>query len=239
MKNPHCGSLRVYALMIVCFVGASSTSQASTNSLIAAWNQVNTATTGFPLAAAQKSVAVQSASLNYSNLFTINDSRNIWSDPNTNATVNPATDPYLDYQVVLAPAQIINPGIFFVGGYGVADGQTRLALRSSLDGYAAVLATLVGNGSYTNYTIDVSALGPISGTVDFRLYPYSTPPLFATNHYGTFATVQSTSFYGTNYNSLQGSYNVGIIATVVPEPSTIGMMVLGSALALLGRCRRK
>ena len=210
--------------------------------LIVGWNAVDTKTASFPLVASTS--VVQSATLTYVGMLPseTSDDRNYWRSTNTNATVNPTTAPYLDYQLVIGADQRVALSEFFVGAFGSRDKQTKLQMRSSLDGYTSVLGTITSPGSvYWNNVVDISSLGTVSGTIDFRLYAYNTTPLYAGGPYDNFLTMSSDSGYGgATYRPAQGKIAVGVIGTLtsVPEPSTYAMIGAG-VLGLLATRRRR
>lgn len=47
-------------------------------------------------------------------------------------------------------------------------GPANMALRSSIDGFAANLATFTAANAVNNYSLDVSSLGEISSSIEFR-----------------------------------------------------------------------
>jgi hypothetical protein len=114
-------------------------------------------------------------------------------------------------------------------------------LRSSLDGFTTNLDTLSQSSSYTNNVADLTALAPVSGTVEFRIYFYNTSAIYAANpQYSNMFLVNSSSGRtGDSYDSLQGFYNVGLSGVeAIPEPETLTMLGVGVGALLLLRRRQ-
>jgi hypothetical protein len=196
----------------------------------------------FPDAAAGVYTAlVSSASLTPVELTASDDGRNTWGHTNSSATLDPATAPYLSYTVQFQSGKTIQLEKFFIGGYARLDSQTSAVLRSSLDGFTTNLDTLSQSSSYTNNVADLTALAPVSGTVEFRIYFYNTSAIYAANpQYSNMFLVNSSSGRtGDSYDSLQGFYNVGLSGVeAIPEPETLTMLGVGVGALLLLRRRQ-
>lgn len=118
-------------------------------------------------------------------------------DWTTNSSID--TNDYVEWSISAASGYQINISslqinydkdeVFFdfFGTRSGGTGPTRVALRSSLDGYSADLFTDTNiniNGE-TN-TITTSLMSAISGTITFRLYGYAASTGFFNTNYGTF-----------------------------------------------------
>jgi hypothetical protein len=101
-----------------------------------------------------------------------------------------------------------------------ADGASRVALRSSVNGFASDIplnTTVTGGAHSANLSGLVTSVG---GTVTFRLYAY--------------AAAQSTGNYALANNPVVLS---GVVIT--PEPGSIALLSLTLPVAALARRRRK
>jgi|GEM_PF-4712273 len=215
---------------------APSPSQASV--LLAGWNPGTTSSMSFPDAADAVYTALVSSASQTPVLLTANsDGRNVWGHANGSSTLDAGTAPYLSYTVQFQSGKTVELQKFFVGGYAQLDAQTTAILRSSQDGFTADLDTLSNSSSYTNNVADLSALSPVSGTIEFRIYFFNASAIYAANpQYANMFMVNSNSGRGGDpYDSLQGSSNIGLIGfetTAIPEPGTWTLLGLG-VLALV------
>jgi len=102
-------------------------------------------------------------------------------------------------------------------------GPTSYVVRTSLDGYTAVLASgsITGEGSATSFNLNLgsSTLDEVAGPISIRLYASG-----ATNPAGTFSI---------NNFVVDGS----VFEAIVPEPASLGLLGLGG-LMLARRGRR-
>lgn len=98
------------------------------------------------------------------------------------------------------------------------------ALRSSLDGFTANIAAVVNYDSSTPLALvaDQNDLGStfesLTGSVDFRIYTY-----------GAFNFTRSTERGRIDDIEMRG------VTSVIPEPATLGMLVVASGFLLLVR----
>ncbi|MFZ9156432.1 MAG: IPT/TIG domain-containing protein, partial [Schleiferiaceae bacterium] len=141
--------------------------------LLAGWNQPNTSTATYPLAASfTKSGAVSSASNKFSNMTGVNLGSNKWTHANTSATLATGSAPYLSYSVTTSVGtKFIR---FVIGGLNVA-GTTKLQLRSSVDNFASSLGeftTVSGNMGLSSVNLSGIATQN-AGTTEFRIYAYN------------------------------------------------------------------
>lgn len=122
-----------------------------------------------------------------------------------------------------------------IGTRASGTGPGTLGLFSSLDNYAAALYTFnqAGTPSGTgnlNQSIDLSTLGNITGSVDFRIYEIGN-----TQSDGSGATSSSGTFRLTNYYVAGASdHNMMLTGTVaaIPEPESYALFLSG--LSLIG-----
>mgnify|MGYP000411443009 CR=1 FL=1 len=186
--------------------------------LLAGWNQTNTSTATYPLAASfTKSGAVSSASNNFSNMTGVNLGSNKWTHANTSATLATGSAPYLSYSVTTSVGtKFIR---FVIGGLNVA-GTTKLQLRSSVDNFASSLGeftTVSGNMGLTSVNLSGIATQN-AGTTEFRIYAY--------NGNGDQITIADGSNYTPTDNtnpSYSAAYNVMIYGAERPAP-TLGTL---------------
>ena len=170
--------MNVKLLTFVCLFNLAAT-VAFSQSKLAHWGTVNTATTTFPLAAADKASMVNSATLNFGNgLAVYNDGRNVWKYSNTGETsVDPATTPYVSYSVNSLGS--IKFDRFVFGSLAVWNTNVKLQLRWSVDGYSASLGEFTNKGyDWALTSVDLSSLAAApAGDVTFRVYFYNAPTI--------------------------------------------------------------
>lgn len=187
--------------------------------LLAGWNQVNTSTETYPLAATYtKSGAVASASTTQTNMLGVNSLTNQWTHSNTAASLTTGSAPYVSYTVTT------NEGTKFVrfvlGGLNIA-GTTKLQLRSSIDAFANSLGEFTsGSGSNKGLSsVDLSSLATQNvGTTEFRIYAY--------NGNGDVITFGDGNSYTPTDNtnpSLSALYNVMVYGATRVSP-TLGTL---------------
>lgn len=205
--------MNVKLLTFVCLFNLVVAGAFAQNKL-AHWWSVNTKTTTFPLAAADKASMVNSATLNYGNgLAVYEDGRNVWIYSNTGETsVDPATTPYVSYSINSMGS--IKFDRFVFGSLSVWNTNVKLQLRWSVDGYATSLGEFKHNGgSWTLTSVDLSSLAAApAGDVIFRVYFYNAPTrVFVGASTQIYPTLDGTpAFYGGN------NYSTSIWYTSVP-----------------------
>jgi hypothetical protein len=229
----------------LALAGVLSTTTARAQTRLAGWNGYNSATTTFPLAASSLVSSLASATLNYNQLFTINDGRGLWSATNTASVLNTTTAPYLDWSITIKPGNAITNATFFFN-LAKLDSQTQLQLSYSLDNYSSSLGDLSSvTSSYQNYMFSLGT-NLLSGTVDFRLYFYNVSSVYAPHpEYGNVFDVPTSSgytTYGGTYNANMSGYSAGLLGNVqaapVPEPASGVLAGLGIASYLIFSRRR-
>jgi gliding motility-associated-like protein len=184
--------------------------------LLAGWNETNTLTATYPLAASfTKTGAVSSASTNFSNMTGVNLGSNKWTHANTSATLVTGSAPYLSYSISTSVGtKFIR---FVIGGLNVA-GTTKLQLRSSVDNFANSLGeftTVPGNMGLTSVNLN-GIDTQTAGSTEFRIYAY--------NGNGDQITIANGSNYTPTDNtnpSYSAAYNVMIYGAERPA-ATLG-----------------
>jgi gliding motility-associated-like protein len=182
--------------------------------LLAGWNQANTSSATYPLAATYtKSGAVAAASTTQSNMTGVNAATNQFTHSNTSASLTTGSAPYLSYTVSTSEGTKFVR--FVLGGLNIA-GTTKLQLRSSVDAFANSLGEFTsGSGSNKGLSsVDLSSLPSQStGDIEFRIYAY--------NGNGDVITLGDGNAYAATDNtnpSLSAAYNVMVYgaARVIP-----------------------
>ena len=194
MKKNYVMSSSVLSLLLSLFL---STTYAQYHEL-AYWTGENTSTYSYPQAASGTASNISSASQNYSGLNTYNDNRNVWNTSNTNASVNPATDPYLEFTLNI-PAGVMRFDKFVIAGAAPTTAGIKLQLRWDVDSYASSLGDFTPGGSSYNLTsVDLTSNGTVSAaTVKFRIYFYAVSGNVFHSDTGPYTSLDSTpSSYG-------------------------------------------
>src|SRR5690606_32402553 len=96
---------KIFTPLLFCsifFVIVSLQQKAKAQTRAVYFTGYNSSTASFPRPAAGFNSAVVSAGvINYSGLLTVNDSRTVWNNPNTSATLDIGTAPYLSYTITM------------------------------------------------------------------------------------------------------------------------------------------
>ena len=219
--------MNVKLLTFVCLFNLVVAGAFSQNKL-AHWGPVSTASTTFPLAAADKAAMVSSATVNYGNGLKVNsyeDSRNIWISTNEETSVDPATTPYVSYSINSLSS--IKFDRFVFGSIAVWNASIKLQLRWSVDGYATSLGEFKHNGgSWTLTSVNLSSLAAApAGEVTFRVYFYNAPTsVFLGADSEVYPTLDGTpASYGGKYYSTSIWY--ASVATDLPSVTVDDFLV--------------
>jgi hypothetical protein len=123
-----------------------------------------------------------------------------------------------------------------IGTRSSSTGPGTMGLFSSLNGFSSAVTTIsqAPGGNFVNSVIDLTSLGQLSGTVEFRLAMVNTTSASG----GTVGA--GGAFRVTNYfvGTDQGSFRFNGSVTAVPEPSTVGLLALTGVAGLAFRRRR-
>ena len=181
------------------------------------WTGENTFTYSYPQAGVGLSSEISSATQNYSGLNTYNDSRNIWTNPNSSATVNPLTAPYLSY--VLNLNEIMNFDRFVIHGAAPTTTGIKMQLRWDVDGFASSLGDFTpGSSSYNLTSVDLSGTNHIfSSNVEFRIYFYAVSGNVYHSGTGPYPTTDGTPSSYTSYGrcfSVWGEQSCNSVSTI-------------------------
>jgi hypothetical protein len=231
--------MKVNYLKLICgltLLGAAATTSAQTT-LVAGWADYNSISQTFPYAATATGASVDSAIMNASNLYGINDDRGLWGCINYATTLDTTTAPYLSWTINLGAGETVYDGTFFLN---LAKNSCLVSLRSSLDNYATSIADL--SGSYYNLQNFMVPVGTVTGSVTYRLYVYdvaagtpSTSTMIGDEGCSSFLTT-----IGGTYDSAMNGDAAGLLGTeVVPEPASVALAAVGGLGWLFLRRRRK
>ncbi|TDH27310.1 hypothetical protein EXU57_06890 [Segetibacter sp. 3557_3] len=189
------------------------------------WSGYNSNTQVFPLNGSISSPYFTTSQLNYSGLTRYDDNRTIWVNPNTSATLNTATAPYLSY--TLNTNATIRFDRFVLSGLAIL-GNSKLQLRWSVDGYASSLGEFSNNGSsYTLTSVSLPTTSIAAGSIVFRVYFYaaSGSAMVFNSHTGPYPSIDGTP---TSYG--QNGANVSVWYTSPdPTPACTGTPTPGTS----------
>ena len=140
---------------------------------------------------------------------------------------------YVQFGFNVASGYSANLSDLYFGTKASATGPTQLLVKTSLDNYAATIATINednAGGTYSNPDVSLSRLGAVTGDFYIRLYGSG-----ATSSNGT-ARVSAYDPSGTYYyDSITGTVGQNVASTPIPA----GVWLLGSGLAGLVGIKKK
>lgn len=199
----------LYGFLFFVLLSAPSTAKAQTRAVY--FSGYNSATESFPKAASgYNNAIVSSGAITYSGLMPVNDGRTVWNNPNTAATLDVATTPYLSYTVTMNGTVMLQPDRFVLCGLATFNNSMILELRWSVDNYASNLGQFTINGSsYTLSSVDLSSYGPVSvSSIQFRVYFYNGSGWVFNSHTGPYPSLDGTaSSYGASGQNVALWYN--------------------------------
>ena len=173
---------------------------------VAQWRVANTAKQTYPLVGSVTSGAgVSNPKHTYFNLITNDDSRNVWTIPNTDTILNTATASYLEYEITLTDT--IRFDRFVLHGYAANNVifKSKNELRWSVDNFTTNLGSFIALPSgYTRTSVDLYGTPLIQpGVIKFRVYFYAAKPLLqgGITYFPTQFLVQGNNNYNTSDNT--------------------------------------
>lgn len=139
---------------------------------------------------------------------------------------------YLGFSLTIDPAQTVTlaqmslKAVLTVPTGSSATNSGTIFLRTSADNYASTVgsqtltgATVPGSSSFTTYNYNLSGLGSVAGTIDFRVYLYDN-------------VSTGTSGAGLRLD------DITLTGTPIPEPGTYALMIGACSLGWVGTRRR-
>jgi len=150
---------------------------------------------------------------------------------------------YLQFSLTVESGYTVTLGDLWIGTKSSGTGPGTMGFYSSADNYVNAFHTVIQDGTnYYNETIDLSFLGPVSGSFAIRLYEVGN-----TQADGSGDTSSTGTFRVTDYTDTSGSsyiyHNIGISGSVAPVssvPVPAAAWLLGTGfLGLIGLKRKK
>lgn len=217
-------------------IAAASSAYAypGTSELIAEWDTTGMAGTEASRIGTTLASHIDVGNLTRSTGLTGNTGSNSMNTKGWNGT---NSDDYLEFNLTVESGFTATLGDLWIGTKSSSTGPGTMGFYTSKDSYASAFYTVIQDGvNYKNDTIDLSFLGPISGSFSIRLYEVGD-----TGANGAGATYSGGTFRVTDY--YEGSaYNIGISGTVAPVsavPVPAAAWLLGSGLLSLIGLKRK
>jgi hypothetical protein len=154
------------------------------------------------------------------------------------AVAAPTSTEYFEFGFNVDPGYVVDVSELYVGTRSSGTGPGTIGLFSSVDSFAAPIATwAAGNATFVNQIVNLSALPDLAGNVRFRLYEVGNS---AAN--GSGATSNAGTFRVTAYFA-NGVFDrdFQIVGTVnaIPEASSVVLVMTGMlGLAGVAQIRR-
>jgi uncharacterized protein (TIGR03382 family) len=143
-----------------------------------------------------------------------------------------ATD-YFSFGFTIASGFSANLDSLYLGSRSSGTGPGTVGIFSSLDNYASAIATInqAQGGNFVNSVINLSSLGTVSGTVEFRVYAIGNGSANGGTT-GSAGTFRLTAYFA------NGGFdrNLQITGDVIPTPGSLALLGLAGLVA--GRRRR-
>jgi hypothetical protein len=138
------------------------------------------------------------------------------------------TTDYFSFGFTIASGFSANLDSLYLGSRSSGTGPGTVGIFSSLDGYSTAIATInqAPGGNFVNSIINLSSLGTVSGTVEFRVYAIGTGSAGGgtTGSAGTFRL--SAYFANGGFDR-----NLQITGDVIPTPGSLALLGLAGLAA--------
>jgi len=223
----------IICFVVLCFAGTARADIAAPGA-IAYWNQqgqsgqqVSTPGTGSP--------SITAIDMTRNGLLTDSTGAN---SLNSNGWVNDASH-YIQFGFSVADGYAANLSQLWIATRSSAFGPGTMGLYGSSDSFTSqsLLATFTqGNATYLNSVVNLSGLGAITGTYQFRIEEIGT------NAANGSTTTSAGTFRVSDYSdglSPATYYYDSIIGSVAPVPVPAAVWLLGSGLVGLVGIRRR
>lgn len=204
----------------------------------------------YNLAGAAGNQATTAPSLVASNLTGLNLTRSPGLTPsagsNSMSSSNWSVGQFYSFGFTVAPTYQANLGLLEIGTSASNTGPRSFGVYTSVDNFTTPIATINhGDGAvnfgFVNSSINLSSLSALTGTVEFRLRVDSNVRVNSSSTISSAGTARITNFFAPPGpglpNADTGSFRVTGTVSVVPEPSTLSLLVV--ALAVVPRLRRR
>ncbi len=124
-----------------------------------------------------------------------------------------------------------------IGTRSSGTGPGSMGLFSSLDNFGTAITTISQSpgANFVNSSIDLSSLGQLTGTIQFRLAMLNTTSASG-GTVGTGGTFRVTNYFVAAVD--QGSLRFNGSVSAVPEPTAVGLMALTGIAGMAFRRRR-
>jgi hypothetical protein len=140
---------------------------------------------------------------------------------------------YFSFGLTIASGFSANLDSLYLGSRSSGTGPGTIGIFSSLDNYTTAITTIsqAPGGNFVNSIINLSSLGTVSGTVEFRVYAIGTGSAGGGTT-GSAGTLRLTAYFA------NGGFdrNLQITGDVIPTPGSLAL--LGFAGLATARRRR-
>jgi hypothetical protein len=136
---------------------------------------------------------------------------------------------YFEFGLTIESGYQASLNDLWIGSRSSSTGPGTIGFYSSLDGYANPFYTQIQpNGTYANTVIDLSALGPVNGSLFIRLYEIGNTQADGAGDTAGTGTFRIGDYYdGIEFYDIVITGETSQAASAVPLPNTVWMLGFG------------